>query len=476
MQPDIYIPQPVPDSERSSSLKPYLRTWAEQVVAIRKGNPELLKGVSLPFHYLCYFWLVPSEQQHSSIQQTSNQVQASDFQGEKIVAELNEILSEDRHLKECCETALDLAFYLDGNLIEMLINAIESGSVTDERYDGFFRIFSDFTYSQPFKKFTLSHLYNFESPEKLLRFEGVNIMRLEVPEITDVIGDISVYRFLHNHVTGDYFVITQSSGGCPNMVDWLFNEREVASSFLGILQYYKDGIVTIDYTTPYFLPEWVNRVRKRGLPFIGEPQRMPYANGRRFFSLSQNEAGEVNRWWQISHTAPVSGKLGDFQNKLRQALLRAGEYYESSMQQKDAVARLIHLAIALEALFSPKSRADELSYKISLCASLLISCDENERTDNFNFLRDMYKRRSKLFHGSYDTNKDLLTVEEAERLAGIIRLSILRFFVLYANGENDREHILGRLDEGVLNTKSLEQLRSDSDPETFVRQFQLPQT
>ncbi len=179
----------------------------------------------------------------------------------------------------------------------------------------------------------------------------------------------------------------------------------------------------------------------------------------------------MNRWWQISQTPPVAGKLGDFQNKLRQALLRVGEYYEASMEQKDAVARLIHLAIALEALFSPSDKG-ELSYKISLSASLLIGGDDTERVENFKFLREMYRRRSALFHGSYDTDKDLLTMEEAERLAGIIRLSILRFFVLYAKGENSRDNILAKVGDAVLNSTVLEQLRSESDPQTFVEQFQ----
>jgi hypothetical protein len=84
----------------------------------------------------------------------------------------------------------------------------------------------------------------------------------------------------------------------------------------------------------------------------------------------------------------------------------------------------------------------------------------------------MYKRRSKLFHGSYDTNKDLLTAEEAELLAGMIRMSILRFFVLYVKGENSRDNILEKLDKGVLNSKILKQVRNDSDPQRFVEQLQ----
>jgi hypothetical protein len=432
-----------------------------------------LKGVNLPFNYLCYFWLTPSEQQHSSIRNSFSEVRATGFDGEKISTQLNEILSEDRHLKECCESAQDLAFYADGNFIEPLISHFESGNVNDEDYNGFFRIFSEYTYSQPFRKLTLSHLYNFESPETILRFKGLSIMRLDVSDISDVIGDNSVYRFLHNHQTGDYFVITESPGGCPNMVEWLFSEREIATKFLSILQYYKDGVITIDYTTPFFLPEWVNRVRKRGLTFIGEARRIPYANGHRFFSLSQCDMETVDRWWQISQTPLISNKLDDLQNRLRQALLRAGEYYEESMQQKDAVARLIHLAIALEALFSPSDKF-EASYRISLYASLLVSRNDDDRSDNFAFLRKMYKQRSALFHGSYDTNKELITAEEAERLAGIIRLSILRFFVLYTRGENSRDNILTKLAGGVLNANVLEQLRSESDPQSFVQQFQLP--
>jgi hypothetical protein len=153
--------------------------------------------------------------------------------------------------------------------------------------------------------------------------------------------------------------------------------------------------------------------------------------------------------------------------------MRAGDYYEGSMQQKDPVGRLINLAIALEALFSPSDKG-ELSYKISLYASLLISDDVTERVENFTFLKHMYGRRSALFHGTYDVNKDLLTIEEAERLAGIIRLSILRFFVLHLKGEENRDIILNKLSEGVLNAQILETFRNESNLQKFIEEFQLP--
>lgn len=169
-------------------------------------------------------------------------------------------------------------------------------------------------------------------------------------------------------------------------------------------------------------------------------------------------------------------RLENQQTKLRQFLLRAGEFYQESIVQKDAVTRLINLAIALEALFSP-SDTGELSYKICLYASLLISQDSNERTDNFKFLKEMYKRRSKLFHGTYDVVKyqqgDFVTDEEAQRLASIIRASILRFLVLYLKGENSRDNILDKLSDGVLGSQIVEKLRLESDPQTFIEQYQL---
>jgi hypothetical protein len=471
-KPNIYITQPIPENQRSPNFKTYLHTWAENIAAVRETHPEVLKEIGSGFYFLAYYWLVSAEQHSALYKEKHVLVQSSRFEGERVKAELERVLSEDQHLRECCDTALNLAYLVDYFIFDA-VTLIEENKLTDDAYDELFLRFSQITYNQPFRKLTLSHLYNFDSPETILRFNRVQIMRLEASDILEVIGDIAVYNFLHNHQTGDCFVITESLGGCPNVVDWLYSERAVSLEFMGILQYFKDGIVDIDYTAPYFLPEWVNRIRKRGLAFVGDPRRIPYANGTRFYSLVEREVTEVNRWWQIYQTPHVSGRLENLQNKLRQALLRAGDFYESSMQQKDAVGRLIHLAISLESLFSPSDK-EELSYKISLYASLLISGDTNERVENFKFLRQMYKRRSALFHGTYSVDKELLTTEEAERLAGVIRVSILRLLVLYLKGEEKRENILTMLSDGVLNSTIVEQIRIESDPQRFIEDFELP--
>jgi hypothetical protein len=470
----FFVPQPVPENQRSLKFKTYLRAWALDIAAVRNKHPEVLQEFGSGFYLLAYYWLVPMEHHSASYKEKHSLIQSSQFEGERVKSELEQVLTEDQHLKECCDTTVNLAYFVDFFIFDA-VNLIEENKLTDDAYDELFLRFSQITYSQPFRKLTLSHLYNFDSPEKLLRFNRVHIMRLEASDILNMIGDVAVYNFLHNHQTGDFFVITESLGGCPDVVEWLYSERGVSMEFMGILQYYKDGVVDIDYTTPFFLPEWVNRIRKRGLAFVGDPRRTPYADSTRFYSLSKREAGEVYRWWQIYQTPQVLNRMANVQNKLRQALLRAGEFYESSMEQKDAVGRLIHLAIALESLFSPSDK-EELSYKISLYASLLNSGDTNERVENFKFLRQMYKRRSALFHGTYSVNKALLTSEEAERLAGIIRISILRFLVLYLRGEEKRENILTKLSDGVLNSSLVEQIRIDSDPQGFLKEFQLPAT
>jgi Apea-like HEPN len=469
--------QAIPEEARSPKLKGYLRNWSEAVASIKINHPELLKGVSLLLTHLCSYWLLTAEQHTDpSYQEKRAQIEQAGFEGERVIAELEEILSQDIHLRECCETAFNLASYVDPNFLYVIVTFIELDKLTDETFDNFFNIFSNATYGQPFKKFTLSHLFNFESTENRISFDGIYIILLEAARIPEIIGDVSVYTYLHNHQTGDFFLVTESTGRCPDVVDWLFKERAIALNFMDILQYYKDGVVHIDYTTPYFLPEWVNEIRKRGLAFVGEPRRTPYIDSNKFYRLSQEEAAEVNRWWQIYQNPQVEERLENHQNKLRQALLRAGDFYETSIHQKDAVTRLINLAIALESLFSPPTKT-ELNYRIGLYVSLLISLDVNERIENFNFIKEMYKRRSDLFHGSYDVNRyqqgNFVTNEEAERLASIIRVSILRFLVLYLKGEDSRDNILGKLNSGVLDANVIEELRLQSDPQTFMEQFQL---
>jgi hypothetical protein len=265
---DTYIPHPIPENQRSPNFKTHLRMWVADVEAVRKAHPEVLKEIGSGFYFLAYYWLVPAEQHSALYKEKHDLIHSSGFEGERVITEIEQILSEDKHIKECCDTALNLANLVDYFIFDA-VTLSEENKLTDDAYDELFLRFSQITYSQAFRKLTLSHLYNFDSPEKILRFNRVQIMRLEASDILEVIGDVAVYNFLHNHQTGDFFVITESLDGCPNIVDWLFSERAISLDFVGVLQYYKDGMVDVDYTTPYFLPEWVNRIVS--IPFLGPP-------------------------------------------------------------------------------------------------------------------------------------------------------------------------------------------------------------
>jgi hypothetical protein len=464
----------IPNEARSPKLREYLRRWAEDILAIKEHH-KVWADTQYLFSYLCYFWLIPIDQhQPASYIEKHDQIKTSGFDGSRVKLELEELLSDDLHLLECCEDPLTLSRHIDRTCLSLITTFIKPNRLKPEVVDRIVESFVGLTYQQRFSKSGVSHLYNFHSDNSHIIFSEIQLVQLEASRIPVVIGDDSIYRFLHNHQAGDFFLITESFGRCTNVLEWLFEQRATAVNFASILQYFKDGVVHVDYTTAYFRPHWVNDLRRPAWGFIGEPRRVPYGDAYSFYSLTLLEAREVEQWWSVYRSAAVEARLADFGNKLRQTLLRAGDYYETSMLQGESVTRLVNLAIALEALYSPAGK-DELSYRIALYASLLVSETSDERAQNFEFLRKMYSRRSSLFHGSYDVTKyqdgTFVTKDEVERLSAIIRESILRFLILYLRGESSRDNIMAELETAVLNPTAIMDLRKRSNVESFLIQF-----
>ena len=87
-------------------------------------------------------------------------------------------------------------------------------------------------------------------------------------------------------------------------------------------------------------------------------------------------------------------------------------------ERKDREDRLIDYMIGLEALYLPDG-GQELSFKLALRAALLLESESEKRKNNFNFIRNMYKTRSKIVHGrNYDLSPDDISkVEELLRLS-----------------------------------------------------------
>lgn len=346
---------PVPQEERSPSLRAYLRGYMDLVARVSAANPELAREHQNLFYFFVYAWLADpggDPEVEADLARRMEEYARLGFDGDRVRSELSQVMDEDKHLKECCSTPTSLAYFLDIEFIGHAAPHQNDASISDEEYGKMFE-----------------------------------------------------------------------------------------ALFASVLQYFKDGIVHVDYTVPHFFPPWVNGIRKRGIFYVGEPHRLWYAGGQRFYRLSRAEAKQVGRWWSLSLTPAVAGRLNEERNKLRQAMRRAGIFYESHHEKLDATSKLIDLAIALEALFSPSDKG-ELTYRMAQSASFLIAEDVEERKEVYRFVKKMYSRRSALFHGQYDADAysdgKFVTDDEIERLASIIRRSMLRFLVLFLRGSNSQ--------------------------------------
>jgi hypothetical protein len=177
------------------------------------------------------------------------------------------------------------------------------------------------------------------------------------------------------------------------------------------------------------------------------------------------EKPEVLRWWTAATSSAIAAKLADSKTKLRQAILRAGTYYEASHDRPLPVERLILLAIAIESLFSPADQG-EFTFRISLSTAQFIGRTPEERQQIFKGVREMYRRRSALFHGSYDVEKynngTFVTATEVETWASWIRRSLSGFLALYLNGHTDRDAILSDIAAASFDAAVAENLRNSS--------------
>jgi hypothetical protein len=289
----------IPLEERSELLKPTLRKYAEIICKIRQERTQLAREHQHLFLFLVYPWVAEAGGDaalDTKFAADRAEYSALGFRGDEIADELRQLLNDDRHLRECCFSALNLAHFLDIEFVTYAAFHLEQKPFSDDEYEKVFSGFSDYVYSQPFKTVSASHLYNFESDDENLFFEGLRVVTLEFATISNILGETNNRSFIHPHGVGQYFVVTEQFGPNDNVFDWLWNERQKATEFASILQYFKDGVVHVDYTVPHFFPLWVNQIRKQGVFYLGDPHRLWYAAGERFYHLSNAESEQVNEW------------------------------------------------------------------------------------------------------------------------------------------------------------------------------------
>ena len=129
--------------------------------------------------------------------------------------------------------------------------------------------------------------------------------------------------------------------------------------------------------------------------------------------------------------------------------------------------------IALEALYTPSDQSEH-TFRISQNCALLIENYAESREGTFDFLRTMFKRRGKLFHGQYDASaqspQDFITDEELKTLMSIVRRSVLNFLALYLRGEEGLDKVRKDLERAVLDETFRTDFLEKANFETLLKE------
>lgn len=94
----------------------------------------------------------------------------------------------------------------------------------------------------------------------------------------------------------------------------------------------------------------------------------------------------------------------------------------------------------------------------------------------FDFLRSMFKKRGKLFHGQFDLSSQdigsLIDDEELKRLLSIVRRSILKFLALLLRGENNLNTVRKDIEKAILDEIFRWEFLERADYESLLRSDQ----
>lgn len=482
-------PMIIPDKERYPQLKAVLFAYVDIVVAVKAGNPNLASQFPQLFLVLVYPWVVDraplSQDQLQLLERRQLEIEQIPFDGRAAMEQLQDILDQDKHLAECCPNVLQLANFLDTFFITPIADAKLQG-ISDDRLQFAYNEFESLTYHQGrFKRIALSHLFNLEMDGNSGLIEGsqpgsnIRIERLDANTIPTILGESGYQAFLHPHGIGDCFVVDEEGASSLDDFTWLLAKRQKALAFAQLLQYFQDGVVHLGYSVPVFQPGWASQIRRTGLFFLGEPRREPYAKGERPYKLGTKETERLRIWWRGATSEPVAGYLANNKGKLRQAIYRAGQYYESSHERKDNVDRLLALAIALESLFSPSDRG-ELKFRICQSAAHLVGDSPENRDQVFASLSKLYDKRSSLVHGTYNVEDyyagKFVTSAELDSWASVVRSALLAFLTLYFRGDKEasRDTILNDISACNFDPKRGSALRDRADVRQYFEEISRP--
>lgn len=400
---------------------------------------------------------------------------------EAIQSSLRDILTQDVHLLKCCGDVWHLAQTIDILFLRKLsgIHFTAEDPLPDTEADiletAIVELDRQLYEHGEFEKFACFHLFNVKFlPNHLIQapYDGWVIRELEGTAVPRLFGESSFHSFISPPSTGTWFLVCKDTSGfeTEQLYAWLNRRWKDAQPFRQVMQYAVDGILDIDYVVPHFSPDWVNEVQKTGLYYLGLPRRDSIPSSLQPF-VTPNEQEQINRMWRtyVRHRARIT----ETSSTLRKALRIAGEFFEDYHRKVSRVEQFSSLMIALEALFTPSDQAEQ-TFRISQSCALL-ACDSNDsygRQEVFEFLKKMFKRRGKLFHGRFDslteTPDNLASDEEISKLSSLVRKSMLRLLAIYLQGENDLENLRKNMQKAALDEALRNELLIKGDFRAFI--------
>ncbi|MDA2919916.1 HEPN domain-containing protein [Desulfobacterota bacterium AH_259_B03_O07] len=459
----------IPKNDRTSALIPFLDVCYERLKSIP------VEYSHIPLTVVFGLWDNESTVSGSELDTAQKVLREAGLDGENLYKEfcerINQIFKEDQHLSICCgkiplnlATAIDL-FYLGSRLkTEDYLGT----PLNDTQLSKLKESFENELYKEEYKRFALFHLFNLEIEDKVpLRINKWVIGEIPPQHIPIVIGETTPFSRIHLPEVGNYYLIYQDSEPPNNSYDWIIAKYEEARNIEGLLQYFKDSIVHIDYYTFYFQPHWVNTIWRMGHFYYGNIRRHTL---KRKYKIHNEETGELTNYWHVYLKNHDKFKNIE-KSKLGLDIQRAARHFSNYHSKYLKEEQFIDLVIALESLFTPGPQ--ESNFRISQLASIFLSDDEEEE-EVFEFFNKILQLRNKLFHGFYKlrdvVDERFITDEELGKFSSYIRKALLGYIVLYLRGYNSRQYINKKLLSAILNAKTREEFRREFNFDVFMNE------
>lgn len=459
--------EPVPVSERSTSLKAILKELLEEISRVRNTELRTQSPYVLNIHGITFPWTVHDDFRTSDTESAKKTYQGFGVDGEGIVERLRNLLENDVHLRKCCVNPLLLSKLLD-LFIEHVLVENQDALPSDNLFDKYFDEFTSQVYTEPFRFSVFSHVFNLSSYTNHLDFGPIQIRQLSPHEIPYLFDESTTQSLLHPWQAGQYFVVNESQEFIEDDLMFMSASHEAAEDLVRIFQYYKDGVIHLNYSANFFRPVWLNRLRKYGSLYWGDNRRLAYEQGERMYEISEEDYKTLKIWWNLFCMPEVQKLFGDERTGLGKTIEFAGTYFESSHTQIDSERKLIDLAIALEAAFSPGNK-DEVTFQLSQFCAEFVGKTPSEKQDLFQFVKSMYSKRSNLLHGNHkDYEKKPVTIDELERFSSIMRTAMLKFVALYIDGEEDHKRVIEQIKMSLFDPAVREALQNKAKIERVI--------